>query len=365
MTLLPGHDSPARMPEKVKLIFNDDGSDRYEFKGKKITLDNIVDSARGVEAALKKSGFETSVIPLREGKNDTLSAFISEIKDVDEDSIVFNLCEGAFGISAFEMHIAALLELYGARYTGSGPLTLGLALNKSLTKDILSSREIMTPEYCVMKEPPARLKRGLKFPLIVKPLREDASIGIDSGAVVSTMKELKARVEFITSTFEQPALVEEYVEGREFNLAVLGNGETVTPLPPSEIDFVDFPAGAPKICCYEAKWVEQSPFYKKTVPVCPADIPEPLAAEMTSIALKAYLAMGCRDYARVDMRLGEDNNIKVLEVNPNPDISDDAGFARAGRAAGFEYHELISEIVRAACTRPSPYWAGKERSGCS
>lgn len=352
------------IPAMVKIIFNDDGSDQYELEGKKITLENIVGSVKDVEKALKKSGFETRVIPLREGKTDTLSGFISEIKTLGDDSIMFNLCEGAFGLSSFEMHIAALLELYGARYTGSGPLTLGLALNKSLTKDVLSSRDIMTPEHCVMKEPPTKLKRSLKFPLIVKPLREDASIGIDSGAVVKTMKELKARVDFIISTFKQPALVEEYVDGREFNIAVLGNGKEMRPLPPSEIDFVDFPLGAPKICCYEAKWVEESPFYKKTVPVCPADVPESLKDELTGIALRAYETMGCRDYARVDMRLGEDGNIKVLEVNPNPDISADAGLARAAKASGLEYHELIAEIVRAACTRPSPYKPGKDRVAC-
>lgn len=339
------------MTIKVKIIFNDDGNDSYVLDGKEIMLDNSVSgTVCDVEEALKKEGFSTSRLPLRHGRNFSLGSFISELER-SRDQIIFNLCEGAFGKSSLEMHIAALMELYGINFTGSGPLTLGLALNKGLTKDILSSRDIMTPEYCVMEAPPTKLKKSLKFPLIVKPLKEDASIGIDSGAVVKTMKELKKRVEYILDKYQQPAIVEEFVDGREFNIAVMGNGKSIRALPPSEIEFVDYPEGVPKICCYEAKWVVESPFYKKTVPRCPADIPDALREELQALALKAYTIMGCRDYARVDVRVGEDGNIKVLEVNPNPDISSDAGFARAGKASGLEYPGLIAGIVKAACGR--------------
>ncbi|MBI5587737.1 MAG: ATP-grasp domain-containing protein [Deltaproteobacteria bacterium] len=343
--------------KNVRIVFNDDFSegvhDMYVLDGQKIKLDNnITGTVKEVEASLKKEGFTTGLIPLRPLKLDNLDDFILKIKAAAaEDCIVFNLCEEAFGKSSFEMHIAALLELYGLRFTGSGPLTLGLALNKGLTKDILYSSDLLTPEYAVMKEPPTKLKRTLKFPLIVKPLKEDASIGIDSEAVVKTMKELKKRVEFIITKFNQPAIVEEYVDGREFNIAVLGNGKNIRALPPAEIDFVDFPEGKPKICCYEAKWVQESPFYKKTVPVCPANIPDAMKDELQAVALKAYHAMGCRDYARVDVRVGEDGNIKVLEVNPNPDISSDAGLARAARAVGLDYAKLVAEIVTIASER--------------
>lgn len=341
------------MTGKVTIIFNDDGCDSYTLGGREIALDNSVKgTVSDVESALVEEGFKVSVLPLTPDKNDSLGAFVAGLK-ASAGSMVFNLCEGAFGKSALEMHIAALLELYGARFTGSGPLALGLSLNKGLTKDILSGSGITTPEYAVMNEIPARLKKNLKFPLIVKPLREDASIGIDSGAVVKTMKELKKRVDFIIEKYLQPAIVEEYVDGREFNIAVMGNGRSVRALPPSEIEFVDYPEGVPRICCYEAKWVEESPFYNKTVPRCPADIPEGLTAELQSVAVRAYGAIGCRDYARVDVRVGTDGNIKVLEVNPNPDISADAGFARAGKASGLAYPRLISEIVKTAFERYS------------
>lgn len=341
----------------VRIIFNDDHSggvhDTYILDGEQIKLDNnIADTVHEVETALKKEGFTTGLIPLKHAKTGALDDFVDKLKAAAaEDCLIFNLCEEALGKSSFEMHIAALLELYGLKFTGSGPLTLGLALNKGLTKDILYSSDLMTPEYCVMKEPPTKLKRSLKFPLIVKPLKEDASIGIDSNAVVRTMKELKKRVEFIITSYKQPAIVEEFIDGREFNIAVLGNDREIRALPPSEINFVDFPEGKPRICCYEAKWVPESPFYKKTVPVCPADVPDSLRDELQSVAHKAYLAMGCRDYARVDVRLGEDGNIKVLEVNPNPDISSDAGLARAGAAVGLDYPKLIAEIVGIASRR--------------
>jgi len=343
--------------KSVRIVYNDDFNegvhDIYELEGEQIKLDNnIADTVREVEEALKKEGFDTGVIPLRPARRGSLEDFIARIRPtVGDDCMVFNLCEEAYGKSSFEMNIAALFELLGIRFTGSGPLTLGLALNKGLTKDILYSSDLMTPEYCVMKEPPAKLKRSLKFPLIVKPLREDASIGIDSEAVVKTMKALKNRVEFIIKEFMQPAIVEEYIDGSEFNIAVLGNGTGARALPPSEIDFVDFPEGKPRICCYEAKWVPESPFYKKTVPICPANVPDSLREELQTVALKAYQAMGCRDYARVDVRLGEDGNIKVLEVNPNPDISSDAGFARAGAAVGLGYSKLMAEIIKVAAER--------------
>lgn len=332
----------------VKIIYNDDGADKYMLNGEEIKLDSVLSTASEVNAALKAEGYSTELIPLRPHKRAKIDEFIDAVSG---DAVVFNLCEGAFGRSSFEMHIAAILELCGVAFTGSGPLALGLALDKGLSKDILASREIMTPEYCVMKEPPSRLKRNLKFPLIVKPLKEDASIGIDSGAVVKTMKALKKRVEYIIETFKQPAIVEEYVDGREFNVAVIGNGKDTKALPPSEIVFVDFPEDTPKICCYEAKWVAKSPLYKKTVPVCPADVPESLKDELTVVALKAYETMGCRDYARVDVRLGEDGNIKVLEVNPNPDISMDAGLARAANASGLDYRKLITYIIESAMKR--------------
>ncbi|MBI5903075.1 MAG: ATP-grasp domain-containing protein [Deltaproteobacteria bacterium] len=337
----------------VTIIFNNEGYDRYEFEGREISIDNdLRDTVADVKAALEEKGFIVSLTPFESRKRGALDDFMKGLKK-SPDGFLFNLCEGAFSSSSFEMHVAALLELYGFKFTGSGALTLGLALNKGLTKDILKSRGIPTPEHFVTDGISYELKKGRRFPLIVKPLKEDASVGIDAGAVVNTEEDLKKRVEFVVGTYKQNAIVEEYIEGRELNIAVLGNGKEARTLPPSEIEFVDFPEDQPRICCYEAKWVVESPLYHKTVPVCPASIPEALGTDLSDTALKAYRIMGCRDYARVDVRVAANGGVKVLEVNPNPDISRNAGLARAARAAGMDYGGLISGIVDLAMARYS------------
>lgn len=334
----------------VIIAFNDDGHDTYSIGGKVVELDNDLSATvSGIETGLRAKGYSTDLLPLRSAAG--LEAFSKSVRAASPSSLIFNLCEGAFSKSSLEMNVAALFELYGARYTGSGPLALGLALDKGMAKDILRARSVPTPGYAVMDAPPDAMPGSLKFPLIVKPLREDASVGITSKAVVNSFSELRERVEFITKRYFQPAIVEEYIDGREFNIAVLGNGDAKRALPPSEILFVDFPEDRPKIVCYESKWVEESPFFRKTVPSCPADVAPELCDELQAVALRAYAVIGCRDYARVDMRVGRDGKIKVLEVNPNPDISSDAGFARAAKASGLEYSGLLASIVEEAESR--------------
>lgn len=338
-------------PKNVTVIYNDEGFDRYVLNGKEIDLDNdITDTVADVKAALEGSGYHVSLAPLRSGMKGALDEFIAGLKSAPK-GVILNLCESAFSKSAYEMNMAALLELMGMRFTGSPAVTLGLSLDKGLTKDILRSRGIPTPGFAVFETVPSDTPDGLGFPLIVKPLKEDASVGIDSRAVVNNLDELKARLDFVFTNYRQPAIVEEYIDGREFNIAVMGNGIDIRPLPPSEIDFVDFPEDKPRICCYEAKWVTESPLYNKTVPVCPANVDDRVKEELSTIAKKAYAVMGCRDYARVDMRMNREGRIKVLEVNPNPDISKDAGFARAARVAGMEYPGLLVAIISSAWAR--------------
>lgn len=336
---------------KVRIIYNDDVSfEEHLSNGEKVQLEGVVKTAEQVQSALHERGYDAAMIPLRHDRGEGLDDFIDSVKDAGKD-VVFNLCEAAFGISSYEMNIAALLELKGVRYTGSPPLTLGLSLDKGISKDILTMRGIATPAYRVVESASASLEGLAMFPLIVKPLKEDASLGIDPDAVVKNALELRKRVEFVITRFSQPAIVEEYIDGREFNVAVLGNGAGTRVMPPAELTFMEFPADSPKICSYEAKWIPTSPLYKKTVPVCPADVPPELAEELRRVALKSYNVMGCRDYARVDVRLGDDGVVRVLEVNPNPDLSMDAGLARAAKAYGLDYPGLIEYIVEAARSR--------------
>jgi D-alanine-D-alanine ligase len=266
----------------------------------------------------------------------------------EKPDVIFNCCESILGQSSLEMNVAAVYELFGIPYTGSPALTLGIALNKALTKDLLLANGISTPRHLEIR-PGALVPRPehLEFPLIVKPIKEDASIGIDDKAIVYSLAELRARVQFVHDEFRQAALVEEFIDGRELNVGVIGTmKDGLTTLPISEITFDAMPLGAARIVSYEAKWVEESPLYKTTVAVCPAMLDIQKSVEASELALRAANVLGIRDYGRVDMRLRDrDGKLFVLEANPNPDISEDAGFMRAARESGRTFSGTINEIV--------------------
>ncbi|MCS7120022.1 MAG: ATP-grasp domain-containing protein [Nitrososphaerota archaeon] len=301
----------------------------------------VEEEAKNVGEALEKLGIRFEMFPL----GGDLGDFISDLKRFNPD-VAINLCEGAFGESHHEMNVPSIFELLGIPYTGSPPLSLGICQNKGLAKKILSASGILTPRYCILDDP--RDWRGqIEFPLFVKPLQEDASLGISRENYVQNSEQLKERVEYICKTYRQPALVEEYICGRELNISILGNEEPIV-LPISEIIF-EFEE-EPRIVDYRAKWVKESEEYKKTKPICPADLEAKTRMKVEKAALSAYKALYCRDYARVDMRLKNDSPI-VLEVNPNPDISIEAGFARSLRAAGIPYEEFIKKIISFALER--------------
>ena len=281
--------------------------------------------------------------------------------DTEKPDVIFNCCEAILGESKLEMNVAAMYELFGIPYTGSPALSLGIALQKALAKSIFIANGISTPRHQMFDYTPSSSERpadevrvdpSLRFPLIVKPAHEDASIGIDARAIVQSEEELMKRVHFILREFEQPALVEEYIDGRELNVGVIGSGDgRLETLPISEILFDRVPEGYPRIVSYEAKWVEESPLYQTTVPVCPAQLPPDIESNARRIALRAANALGLRDYGRVDLRMDKDGNLFVLEANPNPDISEDAGFMRAARTSGRTYAGTINEILELAIER--------------
>ena len=186
--------------------------------------------------------------------------------------------------------------------------------------------------------------------MIVKPNSEDGSLGIGMNAVVFDKAELQRRVTEVIQRYEQPALIEEYIEGREFNIAIYDSSEPRA-LPVSEIDFSGMPEGTPHICSYEAKWHEESLLFLRTPPVCPARIDGALVARLQKTALDAFLVMGCRDYARIDFRIADNGEIYILEVNPNPDISQSAGYARALAAAGIDYRNFWQSMTTKAMKR--------------
>ncbi len=262
---------------------------------------------------------------------------------------IFNFVESVEGISAYEYCMAGIYELLGIRYTGSLPSSLGNCLNKYRTKNILRACGISTPHSYYVKcgQLPSTKSFKLSFPVILKLNTEDASIGISELSVVKNFTGVIKRLKFLFETYKQDVIVEEYIEGRELNAAVLGKRV----LPISEISFGTLPSHLPKIVTYEGKWISDTVYYEHTKPQCPAKLSKKIKKKVEDTALAAFEAMNCRDYARVDMRLSKDGTPYVIEVNPNPDISTDSGFARAANAAGLSYSDLLFNIANFALAR--------------
>lgn len=263
-------------------------------------------------------------------------------------AVVFNLVESVEGVAEYEIYHAGLYDLLKLPYTGNTPQCLGNCLHKFRAKHILHSSGVPVPQAEILSPGmPLAITHHLHFPLITKLLKEDASIGISEHSVVHNETELKQQLKFLFESYHQPVIVEEYIDGREFNIGILGD----MPLPISEISFEGLPAHFPKIVTYEGKWMQESLYYKHTVPLCPAPLDEEMTKRLHRIALSAYKAMDCRDYARVDVRVDVHGNPHVIEVNPNPDISTDAGFTRAASKIGIDYDALIKRIAEFAVER--------------
>jgi D-alanine-D-alanine ligase len=307
-----------------------------------ISEDAVRDEARDVYEAIEKIGYLPKYFPVL----NVWSEF-EKLKKIKPD-VIFNLCEGYQGEAIHEMHLAGLWEILGIPYTGNNPLTLGLAQNKVLTKKLLESKKIPTPMYQVFTKSPKNFY--IDFPVIAKPACEDASLGIFTDAIIYDFDQLLDRVNHLLEKYKQPILVEKYIEGREFNISILGNSPAKV-LPISEINFDNLEPDEPRITSYEAKWLPSHPLYQKTPAVCPAMVDVELQHRLQDIAMQVFLLLNGRDYGRVDVRVDASEKIFVLEYNPNPDISTHAGFARALRAAGIEYHEFINHLLEQAMGR--------------
>lgn len=282
--------------------------------------------------------------------NSDIKTAIKNILDYSPD-VIFNFVESVEGKSNFEGYVAGVYDLLGIPYTGNGPNCLGNCLSKLRTKQILISHEIRTPRsyYAQINDEIHKNTFVLKFPVILKLAREDASIGISEFSVVNNFESMKKRLEYLFSSFNQEVLIEEYINGRELNVAILGDRV----LPISEIRFDNLPDDLPKIVTYEAKWSPQSIYYKNTIPKCPAILDDQLKSIVIKMALEAFHALECRDYARVDIRLNQKNIPYVIEVNPNPDISRDTGFVRSAESDGISYEDLLNQIAHLAIKRIS------------
>ncbi len=301
----------------------------------------VASSLGDVREALRSLGFEPVVVEF-DGEP---SSWLGALQEGGFD-LVFNLCEGLSGQGSEEHLAAGAVELLGLPLTGARAFTLGLCLRKDLVNAHLRARGIAVPDWTV-----AQLGQPLPwrtFPAIVKPAAEDASLGIDVHSVAHDVPELEAAVERGHRSWDR-LLVQRYVEGREFNLAVVGDRV----LPPSEIEWA-LPEGHPRIVSYAGKWEAGSIDYLGTTPRCLGATEGRLVSRLARLATRVWAAVDGTGYGRIDVRMDGRGRLFVIEVNPNPDLSPDAGLARQASAAGWSYPELIARIADLAFTTEGP-----------
>ena len=303
--------------------------------------DVVVDQ---VAAALKARKHKPSIL----GAHGDVKKLINGLGRRKPD-LVYNLME-MFGTNVrADVPIAGLLDLLGYRYTGGGPSELALRQDKALAKRALAYEKILYPDFAVFSRDDLETGGNLRMPLFVKPLRADASIGIGGDSLVQDATALMKRVIAIHEKFKDSALAEEYIEGREFYVGILGNRDPVA-FPPAEMDFTGMPEGMPHVVGSKAKWAEGSAEFKGTRSIMP-DLPDELRAKIQKVSLEAYRALRVRDYGRVDLRLTPTGDIYVIEVNANCYLESSGEFAVAAAAAGIAYPDLINRIVDLAVER--------------
>jgi D-alanine-D-alanine ligase len=334
---------PKRKPIRVAVLYNvdfedgPDGDPGYEARA------DVAAVATSMVETLSDGVHEAHLVPV----DGDMHVLRDRLTDLDPEC-AFNLCESLAGDARLETAVPLILELMGIPCTGSPPGALSSALYKDKVKRRLEQAGVPTPRAMVMTGPNDAC--DLPFPLIVKPVREDGSSGITSLSVVHDEASLRERVAEVVATFRQPCLVEQFIAGRELNVALFGF-PTARVLPLQEIDFSLLPAHEPRIVSYAAKWEEGSVADRGTRPVLHPQLPVALAARVRRVAVEAFRALGMRDYGRVDVRLTATGIPFVVDVNPNCDLSRHAGMARAAAAVGIDYPSLAKLLVRYALRR--------------
>ncbi|MBI1852535.1 MAG: D-alanine--D-alanine ligase [Planctomycetes bacterium] len=302
------------------------------------------DTIDAIRSALAKDG-DVVVI---EGDERASERFRAERPDV-----VFNMAEGIRGVGR-EAYVPTILEALGIPYTGSDPLTLAICLDKSRTKEILAFHRVPTAPFAVVDDPDDIRPPG-NLPFVVKPLHEGSSMGVFDSSLVRDAASLEREVRRVVGDYREPALIEEFLPGREFTVAVLGNGPDARTLPIVEIDLGVLPAGKSPLYSYEAKWVWDRPEAPLRIFHCPADVAPDLERKIVAATLAAYRALRCRDWCRIDIRLDARGEPNVIELNPIPGIlpnpDDNSCFPKAARAAGLGYEALVRTVLRTALDR--------------
>ena len=342
---------------KLAIIYNEASPELYKKPDEAVTTNgNFVpyfeveemtpmEEFEYIAKKLRRVGFDAYTLNIK----DNIKLLVDHLNKNRPD-MIFNFLEIFKDEPQYEMNVVGVYELLGIPYTGAPAIALANCQSKIFVKRLLSSKGISTPRFFIIRKPKQRYIHNLNFPLMVKPSLEDASVGIENESIVTNNRELKKRIEYIHKYFNQPILVEEYISGRELNVAVFGD-KRLRALPISEIDFSKMPDNLYNIVSYQAKWDPHHESYHKTIPKCPAKLPKKIEVKAKQTAMSAFKIMGCRDYARVDMRLSKENKLYVLEVNPNPDLTDGAGFMRSASSAGLSYAQALKKIAMFAWKR--------------
>jgi len=350
----------------VAVVYNHPGEDIYE-KIREVDADSlgfepeydinvatVTEEYEAIAKALQKQGYKVTLLNIK----DDIQVLIDLIRN-DPHDVIFNLIEFYRDDPNLEYLIAGLFALYGVRYTGARPFTLALCQRKGMTKQLLLANNVPTPRYKLLTEPKLPGRHGLHYPMIVKPSREDASSGVEKGSVVYNFDHLNERIKKTFEEYNSPVLVEEFIEGRELHVSVLGNDPPEV-LPIIEFDFSELPSDYPSIISYDAKWNPLEESFHRVHSICPANLSKRIEKKVKSAVLKAYKITGCTDYARLDLRLTNDNKVFVLEVNPNPDLTEGVSFMESAEQYGLSFGETLEKIVGFALRR---HYVVKTKSG--
>ncbi|MBL4632244.1 MAG: ATP-grasp domain-containing protein [Kofleriaceae bacterium] len=339
--------------QRVLLIYNTDYDEELTANAG-VDVSAVEESAQAVCKGIADFGFDTDILGIHGNDIGDVLQRLSGQKNL----LVFNIVESLCGDTQNELLMPALLDLLKIPYTGPDALAIGLCLHKAKCKQVLRACGVATPDYLLLEsaemlqqESTAKQIEELEFPYFLKLAREDASIGIEASNRVDSPATLKKRATELLETYGQAVLAERYIEGREVNVTVIGNADELSVLPLHEIDFGKMPAGRPHIVSYAAKWDEDHVDYEGTKPVPMKNLSEELSAHITSTAISAFRALGLRDFGRVDLRIDNDGKAWVIDVNPNCDLSPDAGVARAAAHGGTDYPSLVGQICELAWQR--------------
>lgn len=338
---------PGPSPRRVTVLYNTDYDQELIAA---VDVSAVRESAQAITQAVADYGLSSRLLGIHGQDLGQVMATLT----ADRPDLVFNLCESLNNDTRNEIVVPAVLDMLNLPYTGTGALSLGLCLDKRRCKEILRARAIDTPDHVTLAHP-GDFERddldSLDYPYFVKLAHEDASIGIDERNRVADRKALCRRARELIDKYRQPVIAEKYIAGREVNVTVMGNGPTIHTLPLHEIDFSAMPPDRPHIVSYAAKWDEDHVDYAGTRPTLMHNVSADVAEAIQSVAIAAHEALGLRDFGRVDLRVDATGRPWVIEVNPNCDLSPDAGVARAAESAGIAYPTLIGRVCELAWAR--------------